>query len=545
MTPMTAHSVRTAIAPAGAERILDAQAVGFVADLVRMFRPRVAALLEARKVRARHFDSGGFPSFDPATADVRSGDWSVAKLPPDLLDRRVEITGPVDRKMVINALNSGANVFMADFEDATAPTWANQIEGQQNLYDAVRRTIAFEDPSSKKKYALSDATAVLLVRPRGWHLPEAHFLVDGEVAPGSLVDFGLYFFHNAKEALARGTGPYFYLPKLEHFTEARLWNDVFVAAQDKLGVPQGSIKATVLIETLPAAFQMDEILFELRAHMAGLNCGRWDYIFSSIKTLREHKGFVLPDRASVTMEQPMMRAYTQLLVKTCHRRGAFAMGGMAAQIPIKNDPDANEQALAKVRADKLREVKDGHDGTWVAHPALVPIARAVFDAHMTEANSSGSAGEPLRNQLSVSRDDVQVSEQDLLSPPEGPRTIAGLRQNVRVGVQYIAAWLCGNGCVPLYNLMEDAATAEISRSQVWQWLHHGALVDGTPLTRERFAEVLAEEMRALEEALGGERFLAGKHPEAARLFETISTRDTLADFLTLEAYPSLVVPFAT
>jgi len=528
---MTAHSVRTLPAPPGAEGVLSAPAVAFVAELVTLFRPRIRELLAARARLQRRFDAGESPDFDSQTAAIRSGDWAVAALPADLLDRRVEITGPVDRKMVINALNSGANVFMADFEDATSPTWHNLIDGQQNLFDAVRRSITFEDPSSKKRYALAEKTATLLVRPRGLHMPEAHFVVDGEASPGSLVDFGLYFFHNAKSLLERGSGPYFYLPKLQHFSEAGLWNDVFVAAQAVLGVPNGSIKATVLIETLPAAFQMDEILFELKDHMAGLNCGRWDYIFSSIKTLREHAGFVLPDRSQVSMEQPMMRAYTQLLVKTCHRRGAFAMGGMAAQIPIKNDAAANEQALAKVRADKLREVKDGHDGTWVAHPALVAIAKAIFDEHM-----------PGKNQLHVTRDDVQVEAKDLLIAPTGPRTIAGLRQNVRVGVQYIAAWLCGLGCVPLYHLMEDAATAEISRSQVWQWLHHNAEVDGTPLTRERFIAVLAEEMQSLETALGSARFLEGRHPEAARLFEAISTADTLADFLTLEAYPSLVVP---
>ncbi|MBK8940142.1 MAG: malate synthase A [Polyangiaceae bacterium] len=527
--PNTATGLDASSPPAGAEEVLSPDALAFVAGLVRAHRPAIQALLAARKERQRSRDAGEPLDFDPATKHVRDGDWRVAPLPADLLDRRVEITGPVDRKMVINALNSGANVFMADFEDATSPTWENVVRGQKNLIDAVRRTITFDDPSSGKSYALAERTATLLVRPRGLHLPERNVRVDGEPAPASLVDFGLYFFHNVKALLERGTGPYFYLPKLESHLEARLWNDVFVSAQRALGVPVGTIKATVLIETLPAAFQMDEILHELKDHAAGLNCGRWDYIFSYIKTLRAHAAHVLPDRSSVTMEQPMMRAYTQLVVKTCHRRGAFAMGGMAAQIPVKNDPAANEAALAKVRADKLREVKDGHDGTWVAHPGLVPIARAIFD--------EGLAGRV--NQLDVARAEFETTAAALVQTPTGPRTEAGLRHNVRVGVQYLEAWLRGQGCVPLYDLMEDAATAEISRSQVWQWLRHGAEVDGERLTTPRFRTLLAEEMQKLEAALPPERAQGSRLHEARVLFDRLSTSEVLADFLTLEAYDLL------
>jgi malate synthase len=452
----------------------------------------------------------------------------VAPLPSDLLDRRVEITGPTDRKMVINALNSGASVFMADFEDANSPTWDNMVDGQVNLGDAVRRTITYTAPETGKKYALKEKTAILLVRPRGWHLVERHLQVDGEPIPGGLFDFGLYFFHNAKEALSRRTGPYFYLPKMESHLEARLWNDVFVRAQERLGVPRGSIKATCLIETLPAAFEMDEFLWELREHSAGLNCGRWDYIFSFIKKRAEDPTAVLPDRSQVTMDKGFLAAYVKLLIKTCHRRGVHAMGGMAAQIPIKDDPAANEAALEKVRADKLREVKAGHDGTWVAHPGLVPIAKDIFDAHM-----------PGKNQLGVLREDVNVTQEDLLRVPEGQRTDAGLRHNVRVGVQYLEAWLRGNGCVPLYNLMEDAATAEISRAQVWQWLHHKAAVDGTPLDRERFALVVEAEMQRIRREVGDARFQGGRFPEARDLFVKLSTTSKFEDFLTLPAYDLL------
>jgi malate synthase len=508
--------------------ILTTDALAFVADLVRTFRPRVKELLARRRERQARFDAGEKPDFLPETASVRAGDWKVAALPKDLLDRRIEITGPTDRKMVINALNSGASVFMADFEDANSPTWDNMVDGQINLGDAVRRTITFTAPETGKKYALKDKTAVLLVRPRGWHLVERHFVVDGEPAPGGLFDFGLFFFHNAKDALARGTGPYFYLPKMESHLEARLWNDVFVRAQEKLGVPRGSIKATCLIETLPAAFEMDEFLYELRDHSAGLNCGRWDYIFSFIKKRAEDPAAVLPDRSQVTMDKGFLAAYVKLLIKTCHRRGVHAMGGMAAQIPIKDDPAANEAALEKVRADKLREVKAGHDGTWVAHPGLVPIAKDIFDAHM-----------PGPNQLGVLRDDVKVAQADLLGVPQGERTDDGLRHNVRVGIQYLEAWLRGNGCVPLYHLMEDAATAEISRAQVWQWLHHKVPVGGAVFDKERFARVVEEEMQRIRKEVGDARFNGGRFPEARDLFVRLSTTPKFEDFLTLPAYDLL------
>jgi malate synthase A len=507
----------------GFETVLTREAVAFVADLARTFGPRVAELLSRRAKRAAAFD------FLPETADVRAGDWTVAPLPADLLDRRVEITGPTERKMVINALNSGASVFMADFEDANSPTWENQVQGQLNLSDAIRRTIGFSDAKTGKSYALKDKVAVLFVRPRGWHLVEKHVTVDGKPLAGALFDFGLYFFRNAKELVARGTGPYFYLPKMESHLEARLWNDVFVHAQAKLGLPRGTIKATCLIETLPAAFEMDEILYELREHSAGLNCGRWDYIFSFIKKRATDPAAVLPDRSQVTMDKGFLAAYVKLLIKTCHRREVHAMGGMAAQIPIKEDPEANEAALEKVRADKLREVKAGHDGTWVAHPGLVPVAKDVFDAHMKGPN-----------QLGVKRQDVSVTREDLLRVPEGTRTDAGLRHNVRVGIQYIEAWLRGNGCVPLYHLMEDAATAEISRAQVWQWLHHGASVDGEALDVGRFARVVEEEMQRIRREVGDARFAGGRFPEARELFVRLSTAPTFEEFLTLPAYDLLL-----
>ena len=509
--------------------VLASPALEFVAELARRFGGRVEELLARRRERQARFDAGERPGFLPSTAPVRDSAWTVAPLPADLLDRRVEITGPVDRKMIINALNSGASVFMADFEDSNAPTWENVIEGQRNLMDAVAGTIRYVQPGSGKVYELGAKVATLMVRPRGWHLPEKHVRLDGRPVPASLFDFGLYFFHNARRLLARGSGPYFYLPKMQGHLEARLWNDVFVRAQEALGIARGTIKATVLIETLPAAFEMDEILYELREHSAGLNCGRWDYIFSTIKTLRSDPAFVMPDRGQVTMEQPFLRAYTQLLVKTCHRRGVHAMGGMAAQIPIKDDPEASRAALDKVRADKLREVKDGHDGTWVAHPGLVAVAREVFDAHMKGPN-----------QLGVKRDDVHVAAEDLLRVPQGTRTGAGLRHNIRVGVQYLESWLRGAGCVPLYDLMEDAATAEISRTQVWQWIHHRAtLDDGQPLTVERFRTVLAEEMEGLARTLGPDRFDAGQFRAAASLFDRMSTAEAFEEFLTLPAYESL------
>ncbi|MCW8140611.1 MAG: malate synthase A, partial [Planctomycetota bacterium] len=437
-----------------------------------------------------------------------------------------------DRKMIINALNSGANVFMADFEDSNAPTWENCIRGQQNLIDAVRRTIRHDDPRTGKRYALNERTAVLFVRPRGWHLPEKHLRVAGEPAPASLVDFGLFFFHNARELVARGTAPYFYLPKLESHLEARLWNDVFTWAQAELGLPRGTIKATVLIETLPAAFEMDEILHELREHSAGLNCGRWDYIFSFLKVFRGHADRVLPDRAQVTMNQPFMRAYSQLLIRTCHRRGVHAMGGMAAQIPRNDDPEANRAALDKVREDKLREVTDGHDGTWVAHPGLVELARGVFDEHLRGPN-----------QLHVTRDDVHVRAEHLLATPTGTRSEAGLRQNVDVGLQYLEAWLRGAGCVPLYHLMEDAATAEISRTQVWHWVRHGAaLYDGRRITPELVRGLLAHELERLRAALGPERFARGRWAQAHDLFLRLCVEPSFTDFLTLPAYELLDGP---
>jgi malate synthase len=508
--------------------ILTPAALEFVAGLERQFGPRRKALLAAREARQKEFDQGKLPDFLPATAAIRAGDWRIAAQPRDLLDRRVEITGPTDRKMVINALNCGASTFMADFEDANCPTWHSMIDGQVNLRDAVRRSITLEQ--NGKSYKLNDKTAVLLPRPRGWHLEEKHLLVDGAPMSGSLFDFGLFFFHNAKELIARGSGPYFYLPKMESHLEARLWNDVFNYAQDKLEIPRGSIRATALIETVLAAFEMDEILYELREHSAGLNIGRWDYIFSCIKKFRGNKDFCLADRAQVTMTAPFMRSYALLLVKTCHRRGAPAMGGMAAQIPIKNDPAANEAAMEKVRQDKLREVTDGCDGTWVAHPALVPIAKEVFDKHM-----------PQPNQYDKQRPDVNVAAKDLLDfQPTAPITEAGVRNNISVGIQYLGAWLAGNGCVPVFNLMEDAATAEISRSQIWQWIRSpkGVLDDGRKVTVELFRQLLAEELPKVRTYLGDEAWKAGKYEEGAKLFEKI-TAGEYVEFLTLPAYQQI------
>jgi malate synthase len=505
--------------------VLAPDALAFVAELHRTFDGRRRELLERRVKRQRDVTAGLRPDFVPETREIREGEWTVAPIPADLQDRRVEITGPVDRKMIINALNSGANVFMADFEDANSPTWANNLDGQVNLRDAVRREITFTSPEGKA-YALNRRTAVLFVRPRGWHLPEKHLLVDGRPVAGALFDFGLFFFHNAAEQLARGTGPYFYLPKLQSHLEARLWNDVFVFAQDRLGVPRGSIRATVLIETIHAAFEMDEILWELREHSAGLNCGRWDYIFSFIKTFRGRPEYVLPDRALVTMDKGFLDAYVRLLIKTCHRRGIHAMGGMAAQIPIKGDEAANAAALAKVRQDKEREVRAGHDGTWVAHPGLVALAREVFDAHLRGPH-----------QIARRRDEVVVTQADLLQVPRGPITERGLRHNIDVGIQYLESWLSGNGCVPIYNLMEDAATAEISRSQVWQWLAHGAVLDSDrAVTRRLVEDTIAEELAALRERVGASRFDGGRYTIAARLFEDMVTGSEFPEFLTLVAY---------
>jgi malate synthase len=508
------------------EKVLTKEAVAFVADLQRRFNPRREELLAARAERQKRLDAGEKPDFLPETAKIRESDWTVAPLPQDILDRRVEITGPVDRKMIINALNCGANVFMADFEDASTPRWTNMVDGQFNLASAVHREIDYVDPQTGREYRLNDKTAVLFVRPRGWHLPEKHMTVDGVPMSGSLFDFGLYFFHNAKELLARGSGPYFYLPKMESHLEARLWNDVFVHAQDALGVPQKSIKATVLIETILAAFEMDEILWELRDHSAGLNCGRWDYIFSFIKKFREHEWSVLPDRAQVTMTAHFLRSYSQLLIKTCHRREVHAMGGMAAQIPIKNDAVANEAAMDRVRADKKREAGDGHDGTWVAHPGLVAIAKAEFDAVMKGAN-----------QIARKRQDVHVDAADLIAMPEGTRTEAGLRQNVAVGIGYVEAWLRGIGCVPLFNLMEDAATAEISRAQVWQWVRHGQpLQDGRPVTKEFVREIVREENDKVKAAMGEEAYANGRYEDAAQLMIDLVEQPAFEEFLTLPAY---------
>ncbi len=509
--------------------MLTLDALAFLEDLACRFAGRIGEALARRTARKARIAQGEPLDFLPETAHIRAGEWKVAPLPQDLLRRTVEITGPVDRKMVINALNSGADLFMADFEDSTAPTWENLVQGQLNLRDAVRRRLTYDDPATGKQYRLNDRVAVLLVRPRGFHLPERHVAYEGKPIPACLFDFGLYFFHNAKELLARGTGPYFYLPKMESHLEARIWNDVFLHAQEALGIPTGTIKATVLIETLPAAFEMDEILHELSEHSAGLNCGRWDYIFSFIKTRQHDAHAVLPDRSQVTMEQPCMRAYTRLAIRTCHRRGVHAMGGMAAQIPIKSDPERNRIALDRVRADKLREVTDGHDGTWVAHPGLVPIAREVFEAHMKGPN-----------QLDRPRDEARGDASDLLEVPRGTRTEEGLRLNARVGIQYLEAWLRGNGCVPLYHLMEDAATAEISRAQAWQWIHHEAtLEDGRRVTPELFASVVDDEMKTIEREAGADRFATGRFAEARALFERLSTAPELEDFLTLPAYEIL------
>src|ERR1700722_10681034 len=505
--------------------VLTEEAVAFLKKLDSEFEGRRQQLLAQRRERQAKIDSGVLPDFLPETANIRKAEWSVASIPADLMDRRVEITGPVDRKMIINALNCGANVFMADFEDSNSPTWTNNLDGHINIRDAINRTITFTSPEGKS-YKLNEKTATLLVRPRGWHLIERHFLVDGKPISGSLFDFGLFFFHNAKDLIAKGTGPYFYLPKMEHYLEARLWNDVFVFAQDYVGVPQGTIRGTVLIETILGAFQMDEILWELRDHSAGLNCGRWDYIFSFIKKFGTRADFLMPNRALVTMDRHFLSSYVQLLIKTCHRRNIHAMGGMAAQIPIKNDAAANEAALEKVRLDKLREVKAGHDGTWVAHPGLIPVAKAVFDEYMKTPN-----------QIFVKREDVHMTAKDLLEVPTGEITEAGLRLNINVGLQYLESWLRGNGCVPIYNLMEDAATAEISRAQVWQWVRHQAkLSDGRTVDKPLVDQTMREELEKLKAMLGADRFKHGKFEIAAQLYEKMMTTPQFDEFLTLSAY---------
>jgi malate synthase len=517
--------ISAAVTPEFAE-ILTPEALELVATLHRRFNGRRAGLLARRQERQAALDAGARPDFLAETAAIRAGDWRVAPFPPQLNDRRVEITGPTERKMVINALNSGAKVFMADFEDANTPSWENQIQGQINLRDALRRTISYRSPEGKA-YALKGEPAIIFVRPRGWHLDEKHVTVDGEPVSGGIFDFALFFFHNARQAIEVQGGPYFYLPKMESHLEARLWNEIFLVAQEHVGLPSGTIKATVLIETILAAFEMDEILYELREHSAGLNCGRWDYIFSCIKKFRSDPDFCLADRALVTMTTHFMRSYSLLCIKTCHRRGAHAMGGMAAQIPIKSDPAANEAAMAKVRADKQREASDGHDGTWVAHPGLVPIALEAFNAVM-----------PQPNQIDRTRDDVEVAAADILAfGPEAPISEAGLRMNINVGIQYLGAWLAGNGCVPVFNLMEDAATAEISRAQIWQWIRSpkGVLDDGRKVTVELFRQLLPEELDKVRATLGP-AYEGGRYAEAAELFDQITTSDQFVEFLTLPAY---------
>ena len=511
--------------PSGTESILSPEARAFLERLHRQFEPTRRRLLARRAERQKAFDGGALPDFPSETASVRAGDWRVAKTPADLEKRWVEITGPVERKMMINALNSGAHAFMADFEDSLSPTWTNVVQGQANLIDAVRLRLAFDSPEGKS-YRLDETIATLLVRPRGWHLPERHVAVDGDSVSGSLFDFGLYVFHNARERLERGTAPYFYLPKMESHLEARLWNDVFVFAEEALGIPRGSFRATILIETFPAAFEMEEILYELREHASGLNAGRWDYLFSTIKTLRRRRDLVLPDRQQLTMTVPFMRAYTELLVRTCHRRGAHAMGGMAPFIPSRKDPAVNEAALARVRDDKLRESRDGFDGTWVAHPDLVPVAMEVFEKALG----------PRANQKERLREDVSVAAAPLrdTTVPGGTVTEAGFRNNVNVALQYLSSWLSGNGAAAIFNLMEDVATAEIARSQLWQWIHNGAsLADGRPATAALYETVKAEELARL----GGPG--TGRLREAAEILDGLVAKEEFTEFLTLPAYPHL------
>ena len=529
-TPSTAVPGLEIQAPTHAQQsaILTREALQFLVDLHRQFNTRRLELLAAQKERQKRLDAGERPDFLPETKTIRESEWTVAQIPKDLLDRRVEITGPVDRKMIINALNSGASVFMADFEDSSTPTWANQIEGQANLIDAVRRTITYEDPSTGKKYALNERTAVLLVRPRGWHLDEQHVAVDGHAMSGALFDFGLYFFHNAKALLNSGTGPYFYLPKMESHLEARLWNDAFVFAQRQIAVPHGSIRATVLIETILAAFEMHEFLWELRDHASGLNCGRWDYIFSFIKKFSLDPHAVLPDRGQVTMTTHFLRSYSKLLIQTCHKRNIHAMGGMAAFIPIKSDPLANEKAITLVRADKEREAGDGNDGTWVAHPGLVPVAKEVFDRMM-----------PGANQIDRKLEDFHATAADLLQVPTGEITEAGLRQNIAVGLGYMEAWFRGTGCVPLFNLMEDAATAEISRTQLWQWVHHGChLKDGRKVDEALCDRIIQEELDRANTLNDPARHAA--YEKAARLARELIRSKTFVSFLTIPAYQQIV-----
>ncbi len=510
------------------DQVLTPAALDFLTRLHREFDKTRRELLQQRRIRQLRILNGELPDFLSETQNIREGAWKVAPAPKDLERRRVEITGPTDRKMIINALNSGADVYMADFEDANTPTWDNIVEGQANLIEAIERTISFHSPDGKE-YKLNEQTATLVVRPRGWHLNEKHVLIDGSPIAGALFDFGLYVFHNAQRLLAKGTGPYFYLPKLENHREARLWHEVFTLAEDALELKRGTIKATVLVEVVLAAFEMEEILHELREHSCALNAGRWDYIFSLIKKFRHRPDFILPERAQVTMTVPFMRPYTELLVKTCHRRGAFALGGMAAFIPSRRDPKVNEVALAKVREDKIREANDGFDGTWVAHPDLVPVAMPEFDKVLRTR----------KNQLDRQRPEVQVKASDLLEirVPGGTVTEQGLRNNVSVGIQYLASWLRGTGAAAIFNLMEDAATAEISRSQVWQWTHHGtSLQDGRKITTDLVKQLEREEMDKIEHAVGPNVFGAGRYGEAAQIFEQVALTDDFIEFLTLPAY---------
>ena len=510
----------------GFDQILTPEALNFVAALTRKHRPRRHELMAYRRERQQKVDAGALPGFLPETQHIRDGVWQIAGIPADLQDRRVEITGPVDRKMIINALNTPVKCFMADFEDSAAPTWELMVQGHINLRDAIARTISFE--ANGKKYKLNEKTCTLIVRPRGWHLLEKHILVDGEQAIGGIVDFALFFFHNAKQLIANGTGPYFYLPKMQSHLEARLWNDIFNDAQDLLGIPRKTIKVTVLIETLWGAFEMEEILYELRDHIVALNCGRWDYIFSCIKTLKMRNDWLVPDRLSVGMDRHFLDSYSKLLCQTCHKRGAMAMGGMAAFIPTK-DPVKNEEIFAKVKADKLREVKNGHDGTWIAHPGLAEVAMGVFNEHMKTPNQ-------LDNKCAA----YKIGAEDLLKKPEGKITEAGLRNNVNVCLQYVEAWISGNGCVPLHNLMEDAATAEISRTQIWQWLKLGAkLDDGRTVDRELVLRTLDEEIATVRKEVGDEKYFKGRYAEAAGITARMSTASACADFLTLPSYEYL------
>lgn len=515
--------------PGHYNEILTPDALDFLLALHERFNQRRKKLLEDRQIRQAAYDAGEMPDFLSQTEEIRKSEWQIAPIPSDIEDRRVEITGPVDRKMVINALNSGAKVFMADFEDSNTPSWSNAIEGQINLRDAIRKEIDFQNPANGKIYQLNNQTATLFVRPRGWHLNEKHIQIHDECTSGALMDFGLYFFHNANELIQNGSGPYFYLPKIESYLEARLWNEVFVFAQNYLSIPQGTIKATVLVETLPASFELNEILYELRNHSCGLNCGRWDYIFSYIKKFRSNKHKTVPNRDQVNMSSHFMKSYADLVIQTCHKRGAHAMGGMAAQIPIKNNEDANKAALGKVRQDKLREVQNGHDGTWVAHPALVEVAMEIFDKHM-----------PMQNQINNKRHDVQVTAKDLTQTPTGTITMEGIRTNINVGLLYTESWLRGNGAAAIYNLMEDAATAEISRSQLWQWIHHNCYtVNGTNINIELYEQLKLEELEKIQQLVGEENFKNGCFKEAVQIFDRLVKSDQLEDFLTLNAYDYL------